>query len=190
MRLSTGGLLNGRIRRLSHDGGDSSYLYRSVESFLKAQVMTGLRGFEYDEAPGRDYPPTAPWTAEWTSEERAATTVLWNRFREMPQDHNPDLSKKEIQSYHGRREDTASILCSLTPFEDSETLLPLLDDRDFYIQEYACDSLGRRRFAPAIRNLMTVAQRTIANSPIAAVDALKRIGTPEALEVLRTLQRS
>lgn len=188
MRLSTGGLLEGRIRRLSHDAGDSSFLYRSLESFLNAQAIAGLRGFEYEEAPERDYPPVAPWSEEWTTKEREVTAAMWERFREMPdEDHRPELPPEEISAYHGQRENIASILCSLTPWEDSDTLIPFLEDRDFYIQEYACVSLGRRGYGPAIPSLIAVAQRIIPNSPTAAVKALQRIGTPEALEGLRFL---
>jgi hypothetical protein len=188
MRLATGGLLNGRIRRLSHDGGDSSYLYRSVESFLRAQAMTGLRGFPHEEAPGRDYPPTTPWSEEQTIEDRAVVTVLWEEWKANPyRKYQPSDDADEWESYTNNRLNLAGIITALTPYEDSETLLPLLDDGDFFIQQYACESLGRRRYALAIPNLITVAQRTIPNSPGRAIKALKRIGTPEALAGLRFL---
>lgn len=188
MNLASGGRMDGRIRRFSHDGGDSSYLYRSVESFCAAQATTGLIGFPYDEAPGRDYPPTVPWSAEQTEEERAVVASLWEELNAQPYiPYDPAANKVEWDKHWVNRLRIAEVILALTPYEDTETLLPLLDDGSYFIQQFACESLARRGFTPAIPHLITVAQRTIPNSPTTAVEALQRIGTPEAIEGIRFL---
>src|SRR5207253_3113852 len=49
---------------------------------------------------------------------------------------------------------------NLLPFSESDRLIPLTyadNDEDMWIQDYACDLLGKRRYLPAIPRLAEVA---------------------------------
>ena len=76
-------------------------------------------------------------------------------------------------------------IMALTPPERTDSLIEYTYDADFYVQERACELLGRRKFEPAVGRLAEVAAMNIANAPMRARWALAEIGTPDALARLR-----
>jgi hypothetical protein len=161
------GPLAGRVCVLDHDGPDPTPAYRSVASFLHALAAAGIRGFSSDRTPFSDYPALGPVGAADSREDAEATWALWPLLEAAVRD--------------SEREQYAYAIIVLTPYEQTNALLPFTEDEDFYIVEKACDVLGLRRWEPAVNRLAEVALRGISNGRVAAIRALGRIGTGEAL---------
>lgn len=170
------GPLAGRVCLLSHDGPDPSPVYRSVLSFLAAVGDSGLRGFIYDgpdHKPGADYPALTPRAGNMDtahSADRDALRELWPLFR--------------AATETTEREQYAFAIVALTPFEQTDSILPFTDDQDFFIVQKACTLLGLRRWEPATGRLGEVALHGVSNGRVAATLALGEIGAPAALDAL------
>lgn len=159
--LHLDGPLAGRVGLLVHDDKSYPFLFRSLQCFLETQVAFGKNGFPYRGIPG-DYPPTK--TTASTDAERLYVAQLQEEF--------PTLTHARLRMW------VAQVIGLLLPWEQSAELIPLLDDRDFYVAKDAAESLGKRRFEPAVEAL----RKAIHVVPSAAAKALCQIATPEAIE--------
>lgn len=98
--------------------------------------------------------------------DRERVRELWTMFATADEDDRPPI---------------ASCLASLTPREDSEQLIPLLDDDDFFVAEAAAESLGVRKTATAYPRLVQLAHTGICNAKAAAWSALCHFPCDETL---------
>jgi hypothetical protein len=161
------GPLVGRVGLLMHDDKSYPVLFSSLRSFLDAQVQAGKNGFPHREILG-DYPPQQETISP--DNEKAFVVQLQEKL--------PTLTDSQ------ERRGAAQLIGLLLPWEQSETLLPLLDDHDFFIAEDACESLGKRRYAPAIFALRRAMDVDRPNVSGAVLVALCQIATPEAVAAL------
>ena len=178
-----GGDLNGRCCVLIHDKPDPAPVYRTIHSFLMDVRAGGRTGIDYDSPTNRDYPPTAPYSADSYPEEALLADTYRNRFMAIPFLNGSEQTERKYAAY---------VALAITPWDQSESLYPFLDDDDSYIQKRTCESLGLRRYAPAVERLLerASAKRTgSAHSPLQAMIALERIGTPQAHKALLELSK-
>ncbi|MBB6049492.1 HEAT repeat domain-containing protein [Armatimonas rosea] len=161
------GPLQGRVGLLMHADTCYPVLFRSLESFLRAQKRAGHRGFAYGALTG-DYPPQQ--TTASPVEEQGVVAQLQLLLQD-----ETDSDERLMAS---------RLICLLLPWEQSAELIPLLDDRDFYVAEDAAESLGKRRYGPAVEALRRAILAKRPNVPSAAAKALCQIATPEAIEAI------
>lgn len=165
--LHLDGPLAGRVGLLMHDDKSYPFLFRSLHRFLETQATFGKNGFPSRGIPG-DYPPTK--TTASTDAERLYVAQLQKEF--------PTLTHARL------RMSVAQVIGLLLPWEQSAELIPLLDDGDYYVAADAAESLGKRRFEPAVEALRQAILVKRPNIPAAAAKALCRIATPEAIEAI------
>jgi hypothetical protein len=165
------GPLKGKVLLLAHDAPDFSPVWRNTESCLEAILAVGKKGFpDPFTISGADYPQLAPGSLAEATADNEVIALLRQRL--------------ESETGEQRRQDISYQIISLTPFEQTADLLLFLRSEDDYIQEKACQVLGKRRYAAAIPKLAEMAKTGFGNAPGAAVSALSMIQTPEALAVL------
>ena len=164
--LYVAGPLSGRVCFLNHEEADLSPVYRTLRSFLST-LLTGIdKGIEWEEF-ARDYPALGLLSSEEAAEDWDAAQMLRPPFE----------AAEDAQE----RINYAYSIMALTPPERTDSLIEYTYDADLYIQERACELLGRRKFEPAVGRLAEVAAMNIANAPMRARWALAEIGTPDAL---------
>jgi HEAT repeat protein len=107
-----------------------------------------------------------------------------------------DKSSEQLEQLYERFRSTIDVqkrrqlgfdIIALTPPERTPDLLGFLEDQDLWVQEEAAEALGRRRYQPAIPQLVKVAQREttrVHNARIGAILALGRMKSAEGLEAL------
>jgi len=152
--------MQGRVAFIDHDEATMIPAYRDVEGFLLAMefgVENDRSWYELD----KHYPLIAPVSDGDMSSDWAAVEGL-----------RPHLDQESDSAW---RVQYAYCMMALTPPDKTETIVAFTYDRDFYIQEYACQVLGLRRYKPAQSRLEEVAALTIPNAPMAAQRALMRI---------------
>lgn len=111
----------------------------------------------------------------------------------MPRESELPLDRERVRVLRPMLEDSeadkdvpliAGMICALTPLEDSDYLIPLLNHDDFYVAEAAATSLGLRRWAPAVAALERLAAKGMPNSSGAAAGALRAIQPRPSLETV------
>lgn len=102
-----------------------------------------------------------------------------------------ELGRQFLRAHTARPDDprSAFLALALLPPADTHLVVPLLRSPDMWIQEQACVLLGRRRYEPAIPELVEVARVGKHNGKAAALRALQRIDTSAADVALQTLDR-
>ena len=91
-----------------------------------------------------------------------------------------------------KRRRIAFDLIALIPPDQAADLIPLLDDKDLWVQERAAEILGKLRYQPAISKLVEVAAREttrVPNARIAALIALGKMKWPASFEHLIKLSQ-
>lgn len=172
--LYVAGPMEGRVCFINHEEQDLSPVYRSLLSFLDTLLVGIEAEADWYEFP-RDYPALEPLTPEDAAADWTAAQMLRPLFEAAEDD------QKRINYAH--------CIMALTPPAHTDTLTAYTVDADFYIQERACEILGKRKYEPAIGRLAEVAAMTIPNAPLLARQALAEIGTPEALSRLQEVER-
>ncbi|MFC1601122.1 SMI1/KNR4 family protein [Candidatus Sumerlaeota bacterium] len=136
-----------------------------------------LREPSSDDASFRERPkdfgrgPFLP-AEERLEEDRERVKGLWQCFRSGDPDDRPNL---------------ATCIAALTPLADSEELMPLLDDVDFFVSAVAIESLGARCFWPVVPQLKRLAIHGVSNAQSAALDSLRYFPCPDTLEFVLSI---
>lgn len=162
------GQLSHRVFVLDHEEPDGTPRFRDTCSFTAALLAQKDENW-HSLTP--DYPAQVDKADAFTEVDR-------------------ELGRTFLQSYLASPEEARSALLALAllPVSDTVSLLPLLASTDMWVQERTCEVLGLRRYAPAVQQLAEVVRNGTPNGRVASFQALERIGTKEALDVLRLLE--
>lgn len=156
------GPLLGAVCLVHHEEPNSAPRFRDVPDFLLAVLTHPVTDvFDHGEFP-TTYPTLLPDPAHVESDWQKAQ-AMYARV----EDHN-DGSSQVLAS-----------AMTLTPFEQSEVLMPYLDSPDFWVAERAVDILGARRYAPARPIVEKLARYGKGNARGAAELALRCWDHPE-----------
>lgn len=161
----------GRVCLLAHEEPDPSPLFRSVSAFYRALELAAAAGHDYYEL--RETLDGPEWAG--TPAEQAADLALAEWY----------FSQYGAESDPGRKQNLAFAGMQLLPRSESHRLLEWLRSEDMWIQERACELLGRRGLTEAIPALVEVARAGKHNGRVAALTALRKFGAPAAEEVAR-----
>jgi len=186
------GPLTGRVYVWDYDGRNDSIAFRSVRSFVAS--MNDLAG---GDPAHNDWPSLATdyyVDSEYffrgkgvckpaTADEIAADVQAQKQLRA---EYATAQIDDELDEHH-----YAFNIMALTPTNQTESILEFLeplDSRDMWVQARACNLLGHRRFHPATARLGEVVRTGDTNGRVAAMGALGRFGTPEALaQILQSI---
>src|SRR5262245_32731200 len=134
------GPMAGRVAIVPHEGVDVAPRYRSVRSFLQA-LLTAAEGGQDDL---RDlvfeYTPVAGFSPEERRQDWETAQALWRLY---------EAARKQNQATG----DLVACLLALTPPEQTDSLLPLLDDADRESVSRTMRLLGQRRWEAAVPRL-------------------------------------
>lgn len=178
------GPLTGRVYIFDYDGRNDSVSFRSVNSFvdsLNAGAAEGADWFDlqadyyvFNEYFIRGAGVCKPATEEELASDSEAAAALRAEYASA-------AIEDERDDHH-----YALNIMGLTPPLKTVSILDFLDSNDMWIQERACQIMGHRRYEPVIEKLGTIARGGTTNGRGAAIDALGRIGTPQALAEILT----
>lgn len=156
------GPLLGAVCLLHHEVPNSSPRFRDVMDFLKAVLERPTTDvFDSYEFP-TTYPALSPDPVHAVSD--------WAKARAM---------FARVEDHQDGSSQALATAMTLTPYEQSEVLVPYLDSPDFWVAERAVDILGARRYAPARPQIEWLAQHGKGNPKLAAQLALRCWDHPE-----------
>jgi hypothetical protein len=161
----------GRVCVIEHEEPDPSPVFRSVASFYQAMYRAAEAGQDAYELL---HQPGGPET-EGTPEEQAADLALSEEY----------AARVAAESDPEKRRSLAFAAMQLLPPSEAHRLLGWLRSDDMWIQERACELLGRRRLVEAIPALAEIARNGMHNGRVAALTALREFGAPAAEVVAR-----
>jgi hypothetical protein len=170
------GPLAGKLRILDHDESDPAPVFRTVHAFYEAMFQAAALDRDWYEMP-REYPILVPAATNLEHEDDLALALYFTAQYQAATDEEDRLR-------------FAFCAMNLLPMEESARLIDVVWDEDMYIQARACELLGKKRYTPAIPDLVRVIHTGMPNGQTAAILALGRIGSPEAqVELLRLAER-
>jgi len=164
--------MSDRVFFLNHDEPDTSPRFRSIESFLVALLAGARSSADWFDLP-TEYPRTRSGPIQET-DDLLATHLLDGL------DTRPEQEKAQVSMY---------ALNVLSP-NRLDLVLPFLRSEDMWVQERACQILGAWNCTAAVDELVRVAHGGMHNGKVAAVLALKRIGTIDAVRAVAQLKSS
>lgn len=161
------GVLAPRAFVLDHEEPDPTPRFFDVRSLLR-HLVSGAGDIVGEDL--RDYPAT----------EELGPSPAEDR----------ELGRRFLSEHAAAPDDSRSAFAALAllPPQDAELAVPLLRSPNMWIQERACVLLGRRRYEPAIPELLQVARGGMHNGKGAAVRALQQMSTPAAEAALQALK--
>jgi hypothetical protein len=162
------GPLTGRVAYVDHDEVDLSPVFSSVDSFLAKFVTAAKKGVDWHEM--KQEPP--PRTRGRASTRKQGPLEMLR-------------AKLAVTTDADARARLAMSIMKVTPLDETESIVPFLDEEDMYVQERACVILGERKYEPAVEKLGRVAKDGTANGVTAAIRALGQIGTERCRRALR-----
>jgi hypothetical protein len=166
------GPLKGKVCFLDHESPDYAPAFRSVESFLEELLHAIKSGHDWYEMTA-DYPSTNEAKPQEVIED-------WELVKSIRPNY-------EHAANDDQRAYWAMCIMALTPPAHTATLMEFLDVDDIWIPERACQILGSRKFEPAIEKFVALARAGKANSGIASLMALGKVGTLQCRELLISL---
>lgn len=147
------GMMHQKIMVLDHGEPVLSPKFKDLTAFLAFVATQTDAGFMFDPFNAAfDYPKTAQSTT--TPEDTASLAKLWQHFT------------AETEAY--ARCQYAYAIANLTPFDDYSSLEPLLEEADFYIQEYVIEVFNHSRYQKAKSKIAQIAHQNITNASTAA----------------------
>jgi hypothetical protein len=170
------GVLAGKVCLYDHEGTDFAPRFRSVTTFYDGL----LKLIDSIEDPEEHLPAWYEIPSDYPL------------LKDAPETDADDLQlalefAKQFEVIADRSYETRRIrhtlgftAMNLLPFSASDKLLPFTKNSDMWIQAYACELLGKRRYLPAIPRLTVVALTGTHNGRMAAVYALKQMQSPPA----------
>jgi hypothetical protein len=180
------GPLRARVNIWNYDGRPHSIGYRSTNSFVGAMRNAAKQGRDWYTADTDYYVDTQHFyhgsgKLQEASDEDVASDLEARSRLEAEWNTNPSEDECDQQHY-------AFSYMALTPLDRTTELRPFLETADMWIQARACEILGHRRAQWAIPDLENVVKQGLPNGVNAAIDALGRIGSPDALAALQQLR--
>lgn len=164
------GRLAPRVVLIDHEEPELTPHYFSVESFVAARRNGAADGLSWYELP-TDYPVLSATQYPLLESDRELALEYLEAFRQDPE---------SIESaFHA---------LNLLPPHDFHLIRELVWAEDMWIQERACEIIGRRNYEQAIDDLYQVALRGGHNGRVAAILALKRMSHPSARARLNDLR--
>lgn len=177
------GPLRGRIGLWDYASGYPSdpVAYRSTASFVASLNEAAKEGIDWYEMP-TDYLVSTSYYSHGAGVCKPATSEEVESDREA---FRAMLEACEAGDFgEGDELFYAVHAIALAPPDETESIVRFLDSGDMYVQEAACNSLGHRRFEPAVSRLGTLAREPGGNGQTAAVTALGKIGTAAARDAI------
>lgn len=167
------GPLSGKMCHVNHEELDISPVYRSFCSFVQA-VLDGAKNNKDWPDIERDYPAFQPLDKSLADHDWEIAKNLRKMYNSIPSKYIP-LSKSQMGDQLRTR--IAYSIMSLTPPDRTASLLEFLYDINPWVQEYACNIIGKRRYKPALERLidLSTSKETISNVNIATIVAIRRI---------------
>jgi SMI1 / KNR4 family (SUKH-1) len=166
------GPMAGRVAVVPHEGVDVAPRYRSVQSFLQALLAAAEGGEDDLRDLVFEYTPEATFSPEERRQDRDAAQALWPLYQ---------AARKEDRATG----DLVACILALTPPEQTDSLLALLDDADRESVSRTMRLLGQRRWEAAVPHL---ARHTELDRQYFccsnAINALGEIATPACKEAL------
>lgn len=171
-----------------HNYPHESVAYRSVESFLQSMDAAAHEELDWYEMPTDYYVETSYYFHGAAVSKPAGPADIESDRRALAHLRNEYAAatiEDEFDEWY-----FAFNIMGLTPLADTDSILGFLDAEDMYVQERACAILGHRKFAPAVEPLAHLAAHGKGNGQTAALAALGKIGTHDALEaIVRSIGR-
>ncbi|MEW6130911.1 MAG: SMI1/KNR4 family protein [Acidobacteriota bacterium] len=170
MGIYVTGLLKDKICYLDHEEIDFSPVYRTVESFYAAGIDAMASGEDWYQM-AKDYP-----ILEAESEEEQDSVIAKQL-----------LAKLEEPTNDENQTNLALCVMNILPMSQTHRLFKFAESNNMWIQERACELLGKKRITEAIPLLSLVARNGTHNGRIASMVALRNFNTVEADKEIATL---
>ena len=197
------GPLVGKVYFLDNDLQETAVAYRSAKSFeaAKSKAIQKLqKRRDSDEEIEEDYVSYFELPTDYYVYSEYYRHGKARRIKASASEKKKDEAiiaelEKSLRDYQGKQEtgrETNSYstlafnIMSMAYPDMPNTVTQFLNSENMWVSAYACDVLGHWKAAWAIQQLAHIVQsgEDRPNARMSAIDALGRIGTPEAKEVL------
>jgi hypothetical protein len=156
------GDLKGKICILDHDF-DLSPAFKSMDSFLSNIEQSDKMWYELE----REYPLKSGFTSDEINRD---WTIAQNYYEKLSVETDDDL-----RIYY------AHVAACLTSYDHLTRVAELLSDKDFFIQEIACEIIALQGYTPAIGQISDLSKTGLANAKEAARKTLQILNTKKYL---------
>jgi hypothetical protein len=163
-----------------HDYADDAVAYRSVKSLLDSMNAAAEEELDWYQMPTDYYVGNTDYFVNGAAICKEAKSTDIEADREALGELRNEYATAKIDDEYDDKHFAYNIM-ALTPLDETESVTDFLNSDDMYIQARACEVIGNRKFLPAIERLGHTARHARGNGQSAALAALGKIGTADAL---------